>query len=76
MSLAESFDERYAKALVIKKVKQGAKWIATTPLVLQYVWMVDVAPHANEFMANRTLQLKMAAWPNPDWLNRKERDDV
>jgi hypothetical protein len=67
MNMIESFDERYAKALVLKKVKQGAKWMAITPLVPEYVWYVDVEPHANDYMANRALQLKMAAWPNPDF---------
>ena len=65
--MVESFDERYAKALMLKKVKQGAKWLATTPLVPQYVWLVDTDPYANAFVANRAFQLKMAAWPNPDF---------
>lgn len=65
--MAESFDERYAKALLIKKVKQGAKWLATTPLVSQYVWMMDANPYANDYVANRSFQLKMAAWPNLDY---------
>jgi hypothetical protein len=65
--MVESFDERYAKALVLKKVKQGAKWLAATPLVPEYVWMVDTNPYANDYAANKTFQLKMAAWPNPDY---------
>ena len=65
--MVESFDERYAKGLVLKKVKQGAKWMAITSLVREYVWYVDVDPYANDYMANRTFELKMAAWPNPDF---------
>lgn len=67
IDMVETFDERYAKALILKKVRQGTKWMGATSLVPQYVWYVDVQPYANEFMANKSLQLKMAAWPNPDF---------
>ena len=36
-----------------------------TPLVRNTCRIVGVDPHANDFMSNRTFQLKMAAWPNP-----------
>jgi hypothetical protein len=51
--------------------------MAITPLVPQYVWYVEANPHANDFMANRIFELKMAAWPNPDfvqeWVGSGER---
>ena len=72
--MVETFDERYAKALIVRKVKQGEKWLPSTSLVPEYVWMVDAKPYANDFVANKSFQVKMAAWPNPDWKDDTKRE--
>jgi len=67
--MVESFEQRYAKALVIRKVQQGMKWCASTTLVPDYVWYLDASkPYLRDFLDNRIPAMKLPAWPaNPEW---------